>query len=204
MLASPSLRTIIVRDASACPAGEPYLTWDQFAALGRERLAAAPELVTGRLAAITPQDPVTLLYTSGTTGSPKGVLLTHHCILYEVAAALWGGTVVALGLLPAPGAHRRADVQHLPAAQHGRARELLPGRAAAVKTVGEVRPTAFFGVPRVWEKIRAGIQALLAAEPDPDRRAAVERPWTSAAGTWKAPSTAGPRLRARRGLRPGR
>jgi long-chain acyl-CoA synthetase len=44
-----------------------------------------------------------------------------------------------------------------------------------VKTVGEVRPTAFFGVPRVWEKIKAGIQALLAAEADPARRAAVEQ-----------------------------
>ena len=44
-----------------------------------------------------------------------------------------------------------------------------------VKTVGEVQPTAFFGVPRVWEKIRAGIQALLAAEADPGRRATVQQ-----------------------------
>jgi long-chain acyl-CoA synthetase len=173
-----SLRTIIVRDASACPAGEPYLTWDQFAALGRERLAAAPELVTGRLAAITQQDPVTLLYTSGTTGTPKGVLLTHHCILYEVAAALRGGTVGPhvrwVSYLPLAHIAERMFSIYLPLSAAGHV-HFCPDVQQLVKTVGQVRPTAFFGVPRVWEKIRAGIQALLAAEADPDRRAAVEQ-----------------------------
>ena len=42
-----------------------------------------------------------------------------------------------------------------------------------MRVIGKVRPTAFFGVPRVWEKVRAGIQALLAAEQDEDKRAAV-------------------------------
>src|SRR5499427_10118511 len=41
----PGLETIIVLDAAACPAGEPYLTWDAFAALGEERHAADPELI---------------------------------------------------------------------------------------------------------------------------------------------------------------
>ena len=48
-----------------------------------------------------------------------------------------------------------------------------PDAAQLVHVVGKVRPTAFFGVPRVWEKIRAGIQALLAAEQDEGKRAAV-------------------------------
>jgi len=48
-----------------------------------------------------------------------------------------------------------------------------PDAKQLVAAVGGVRPTAFFGVPRVWEKIQAGIQALLAAEPDESRRAAV-------------------------------
>ena len=48
-----------------------------------------------------------------------------------------------------------------------------PDPAQLVRVIGQVRPTAFFGVPRVWEKIQAGIQALLAAEQDEGKRAAV-------------------------------
>jgi long-chain acyl-CoA synthetase len=67
----PGLKKIIVRDSAACPAGDPYLTWADFAALGRERFAADPSEITSRVAAIKPDDPLALLYTSGTTGNPK-------------------------------------------------------------------------------------------------------------------------------------
>jgi long-chain acyl-CoA synthetase len=50
-----------------------------------------------------------------------------------------------------------------------------PDAARLVQMIGKVRPTAFFGVPRVWDKIRAGIQALLGAEQDEDKRAAVQQ-----------------------------
>jgi long-chain acyl-CoA synthetase len=174
----PGLSTIVVRDASVCPAGEQYLTWDDFAALGRERLAAAPERVNERLAAIAPEDPVTLLYTSGTTGNPKGVLLTHHCVLYEVAAGERGGTIKPhvrwVSYLPLAHIAERMFSIYLPVSTAGHV-HFCPDVQQLVKTVGEVTPTAFFGVPRVWEKIKAGIQALLATEGDPARRTAVEQ-----------------------------
>jgi long-chain acyl-CoA synthetase len=50
-----------------------------------------------------------------------------------------------------------------------------PDPAQLVRVIGQVRPTAFFGVPRVWEKIRAGIQGLLTAEQDQGKRAAVQQ-----------------------------
>ena len=174
----PGLSAIIVRDASACPVGEQYLTWDDFVALGRERLAADPELVTGRVAALASEDPVTLLYTSGTTGNPKGVLLTHHCVLYEVAAAKLGGTVTPhvrwVSYLPLAHIAERMFSIYLPVSTAGHV-HFCPDSQQLIKAVGEVHPTAFFGVPRVWEKIKAGIQALLAGEADPARRAAVEQ-----------------------------
>src|SRR5262249_2533814 len=90
----PGLTTIIVRDPAACRAGDQCVTWDGLVALGRDRLAADADEITARVAAIKPEDPLALLYTSGTTGNPKGVVLTHRNILYEMAAAETMGIVV--------------------------------------------------------------------------------------------------------------
>jgi len=165
----PGLKKIIVLDAAACPAGEAYLTWDALAALGAERHAADPELITGRVAAIAPGDPAALLYTSGTTGNPKGVLLTHHNILYELAAADLLGIVPRgvrwVSYLPLAHIAERMFSIYLPMFTTGHV-HFCPEAAQLVRMVGKVRPTSFFGVPRVWEKIRAGIEALFALEQD--------------------------------------
>jgi len=174
----PGLKKIIVRDAAACPAGDMYMSWADFAALGRERLAAAPDAVAGRVAAIGPDDPATLLYTSGTTGNPKGVIVTHHSVLYEVATAMATGFIADrvrwVSYLPL--AHIAERMLSIYGPMHNATHVYFCHNAATdlVATLGAVQPTAFFGVPRVWEKIQAGIQALLAAEQDPARRAAVE------------------------------
>ncbi len=91
----PDLGTVIVRDAAACPADARHLSWDAFAALGEEASGtdAAAE-VSRRVAAIGPDDPVTLLYTSGTTGNPKGVIITHGSVLYECKTAELGGSTM--------------------------------------------------------------------------------------------------------------
>jgi long-chain acyl-CoA synthetase len=172
----PGLEKIVVRDPAACPAGDQYLTWAALAALGRERLAADPADVDARVAAVRPEDPVTLLYTSGTTGNPKGVLLTHHNVLYEVAAAVSTGAVAPgvrwVSYLPLAHIAERMFSIYLAVATAGHV-HFCPQPAELIQVVGAVKPTSFFGVPRVWEKVRAGIQALLAAEQDESRRQAV-------------------------------
>jgi long-chain acyl-CoA synthetase len=174
----PGVKKIIVRDPAACPAGDQYLTWDAFAALGQERFAADPGAVTARIAAVGPEDPVTLLYTSGTTGNPKGVLLTHHNVLYEVAAAASTGSVATevrwVSYLPLAHIAERMFSIYLPVATAGHV-HFCPQPTELVRLLGVVRPTSFFGVPRVWEKVRAGIQALLTMEQDEGKREAVAR-----------------------------
>jgi long-chain acyl-CoA synthetase len=149
-----------------------------FAALGRERFAAEPGEITARVAAVRPGDPLVLLYTSGTTGNPKGVLLTHRNILYEVAAVDAMGIVVPrvrwVSYLPLAHIAERMFSIYAPIHAVGHV-HFCPDATQLVRVIGQVRPTAFFGVPRVWEKIRAGIQALLTAEQDKGKRAAVQQ-----------------------------
>jgi long-subunit acyl-CoA synthetase (AMP-forming) len=174
----PGIKKVIVRDPAACPAGDHYLTWADFVALGRERFAAEPDEIGARMAAIKPDDPLALLYTSGTTGNPKGVLLTHRNILYEMAAADTMGVITPrvrwVSYLPLAHIAERMFSVYLPIHAVGHV-HFCPDPARLVQVIGKVRPTAFFGVPRVWEKIRAGIQALLTAEQDEGKRAAVQQ-----------------------------
>jgi long-chain acyl-CoA synthetase len=174
----PALQYLVVLDGAHDEDGPGVLGWDELVRRGREALAAdrsAFEELRGR---VGPEDNATLLYTSGTTGPPKGVLLTHHNLLYE-SIALDRLT----GLAP-----EGSSVSYLPLA-HIAERVLsiygpltmrthiwfCPEPTQAVEYVREARPTLFFGVPRVWEKVRAGISAKLAAEESERRRKLAQR-----------------------------
>ena len=173
----PGLRKIIVRDAAARPDGEMYLSWSDLLELGAARLAEFPDEVTERIAGIQAADPVTLLYTSGTTGNPKGVIITHASALYEVMAAELAGTAVKnvrwVSYLPLAHTAERMFTVYLAIANVGHIHFCHNAATQLVGTVAKVRPTSFFGVPRVWEKFQAGITALLNADPNEAKRAAV-------------------------------
>jgi long-chain acyl-CoA synthetase len=172
----PGLQHVIVRDPAVCPVAGPFRTWTDFAALSASEWPGRAADIEARIAAVTPQDPVTLLYTSGTTGVPKGVVVTHSSVIYELAALRLVGNSRPhtrwVSYLPLAHIAERMFTLYL-AIDGGWHVHLCHDSAALVPTIAAVRPTAFFGVPRVWEKIQGGIAARLAAETDERRKAAV-------------------------------
>jgi long-chain acyl-CoA synthetase len=169
---------VVMIDADARPDGDRFTTWAEFVASGAAWRAEHADRIEERHRRLDPDAPATILYTSGTTGHPKGVVLTHHNVVYEALS-----TLEAAGL-----SEPQRQVSYLPLAHiaervlglYGPQRvgghvHCIGDPAQLLATLGEVHPTAFFGVPRVWEKIRTGISAKLAADPDPDNVALVQR-----------------------------
>ncbi|HEX4466419.1 MAG TPA: AMP-binding protein, partial [Solirubrobacteraceae bacterium] len=121
-------------------------------------------------------DIATLIYTSGTTGPPKAVELTHENLLWEmrlldrVFPMRAGGRVVSY--LPMAHLAERWN-SHYSALLSGATATFCADVAEAIPAVAEVRPTAWGAVPRVWEKLKAALEAGFAAEPDEQRRAAL-------------------------------
>ncbi|HEX8804927.1 MAG TPA: AMP-binding protein, partial [Acidimicrobiales bacterium] len=117
---------------------------------------------------LTPETPATIIYTSGTTGPPKGVLITHRNVVWTAQAYLDLLDVDPVGFraisyLPmAHIAERMAG--HYLAGMGGFEVTTCPEPSRIGPYAREVRPQTMFGVPRVWEKIHAGVQAALAAD----------------------------------------
>ncbi|MEV0200767.1 AMP-dependent synthetase/ligase [Nonomuraea sp. NPDC050691] len=172
----PGLRKVILLEGA--PAGDDrFMSWDDLLALGRSALAADPDAVEARWRAVTAEDVVTVLYTSGTTGNPKGVPLTHHNVLYEVAATDRMATLPERGtqisyLTYAHIAERVLSL-YLPLVKASHV-HFCTDLAELGATLGQVRPMMFFGVPRVWEKMMARLLAVLSAQPE-ERQEAVRR-----------------------------
>ena len=157
--------------------------WDALVAEGAAYRAEHPGAVEDRAADLTPDSPATILYTSGTTGNPKGVVLTHHNVLYEAMSTQEQAGLTdpqrAVSYLPLAHIAERVLGLYGPQIQ-GSHVHAIGDPAELLATLGEVRPTAFFGVPRVWEKIKTGLSAKLAADPDPANREMVEKAMAAA------------------------
>lgn len=137
-------------------------TWSEFMALGDE---VEHEEVGRRVANTRPGHCATLIYTSGTTGPPKAVMISHDNITWTTRAAArvvdLTSEDVEVSYLPLSHiAAQMLDI-HMPMAYGSRIHFARPDalKGTLVATLQEARPTIFFGVPRVWEKIRDKMRA---------------------------------------------
>lgn len=160
--ALPALRCVVVAGggpAAPAPGGAvPVIALGEWLAGGAQAagLPAAPP---------QPGDLAAIVYTSGTTGKPKGVMLTHANVVANVAAVLAhvapGPDDVFLSFLPLSHTFERTAGYYLPIAAGSSV-----AHARSVALLGEdlrtMRPTVLISVPRIYERVRAQLDARLA------------------------------------------
>jgi long-chain acyl-CoA synthetase len=133
--------------------------------------------------AVRPDDLLTLIYTSGTTGPPKGVQLTHANMLAELrgmhAAVPLPGAGRQVSFLPSAHIADRWGSHYSALMTYANTLTCVDDPTQVMAVVARVRPTVFGAVPRVWEKVRAALEAAAgpgleqAARADPSVGAAI-------------------------------
>jgi len=125
-------------------------------------------------AATEPTDLATLIYTSGTTGPPKGVMISQYNVVYaiEILKTSMSSTFTdgfaglrTVSYLPMAHIAERA-MSHYSGMTLGYDVYCCPDPGLLASYLKEVHPQILFGVPRVWEKLNAGVNAALGADPE--------------------------------------
>ena len=156
----PLLQKVIVFDMEGLhQLDDPQvISLDALRTLGRAQLNIQPDLVAQRLASRSAQDVAVLVYTSGTTGRPKGAMISHANICASLAGTAnslfeglpMGGERVAF--LPLCHIAERMVGEYI-SILRGSTINFVENPETVFDNLREVQPLVFFAVPRVWEKV---------------------------------------------------
>lgn len=162
----PKLRKIVVFDMEGLrDLDDPgVISLAELRRLGREYNAQRPEELMQRVAAVQPGDLAILVYTSGTTGKPKGAMHSHHGLVYTVRGY---NTLVGqdekderMCFLPLCHIAERVGGQYH-SLYTGAILNFVENPETVPENVREISPTVFTAVPRVWEKFYSGVMIAL-------------------------------------------
>ncbi len=163
----PSLRRVVVLEGLDRPTEDGWaIPWFEALRRGEEALDRVSSELARRAASVTLDDVATLIYTSGTTGPPKAVMLTHANIAAATASVAQfihaDAGDRALSYLPLAHIAER-NVSEFRSYVYGNVTYFAAGMDKLGEHLRDIRPTLFFAVPRIWEKMAAGIRAQVAA-----------------------------------------
>ncbi|MEY4538165.1 MAG: hypothetical protein RL171_2316, partial [Pseudomonadota bacterium] len=162
----PLLRKIVVFDMEGLSnLQDPgIISLDGLRALGREYLTKQPDAIKQRVAEVQPKDLAILVYTSGTTGKPKGAMHSHEGLVFTVRGynTLVSQTATDERMCFLPLCHiaeRVGGEYH--ALYTGAKLNFVENPETIPENVREIAPTVFTAVPRVWEKFYSGVMISL-------------------------------------------
>jgi long-chain acyl-CoA synthetase len=162
----PSVRVVVtIEDPEATPAQIDLRRWDDVLTLGDESSAESG----GRLAALTPDDTACIIYTSGTGGVPKGVMLSHRNIIANCRGAnrllemLGLGDDKFLSFLPLSHSYEHTAGMMFPISL-GAEIYFAEGAETLATNLVEVRPTIMTAVPRLYETMHQRISRTIERE----------------------------------------
>lgn len=161
----PSVEKLVVFDET-CPNPEA-ITWNQLQKIGADYLKQHPQKFRELCETLTPDDTATLLYTSGTTGKPKGVVITHRQVFSEISEAFpyAGASNKDISLSFLPYAHILGRIEHWGQLYIGYTMAYAESIEKIRGNLLEIRPTIMVAVPRIFEKIYAAIWAQIQTQP---------------------------------------
>ncbi len=158
----PLLRKIIVFDMEGLrELDDPQvMSFEALRSLGRAHHAAHPGLLEERVNARKPEDLAILVYTSGTTGKPKGAMISHRNIIYTCHAyndfAPQSDSDERMAFLPLCHIAERMGGEYFPL-MTGSIINFVENPDTVPENVREIQPTTFTAVPRVWEKFYSSV-----------------------------------------------
>jgi len=164
--ALPGLRKIVVFDMEGLASlDDPdVISLADLRAIGQRYLNQHPDALPGRIGACRPQDLAILVYTSGTTGRPKGAMHRHEGLVYTVRGF---NTLIAqdehderMCFLPLCHIAERMGGEYF-ALYTGTRLNFVENPQTVPENVREIAPTVFTAVPRVWEKFYSGVMITL-------------------------------------------
>ncbi len=169
----PNLRALIMFDDAALVTDDPrVIAFADLLKLSSRTPDEADAFAAACAAAIQPEDHASLVYTSGTTGQPKGVIQSHQMLLAQVAGA--GAMLYTVfpgmrDLLFLPLSHVLGRLESLFGVDEGSETTVVPSLDRVADSLREAKPQLFLSVPRIYEKAYAAILAKVKASPRPQR-----------------------------------
>ena len=158
----PSIKKIVVMDTEGLRHFEDpmVISFDELLKLGEEFDKNNPDVYEARLACRKPDDLALLIYTSGTTGPPKGAMLSHENVLWTgrsmASAEPFYDDDESISFLPLSHIAERNFTTFMPLTFKNTI-NFIENVDTVTDNVVEVSPTAFFAVPRIWEKYASSI-----------------------------------------------